>query len=111
VPLRSRLPPPRAGAGDQGGRRPADRAPEERPEGARLRTYVWAIRLAPGYAIRIFAATEDAPALAPEALEEELAAQAAHVEAGLCRLLELVAECERRLPRLDEGVSFAGWLA
>ena len=49
--------------------------------------------------------------LTEEQLEQELAEQAAHVDAGLCRLLELAAECERRLPRADEGTTFAGWLA
>jgi hypothetical protein len=49
--------------------------------------------------------------LSEEQLEQELAAQAAHVDAGLCRLVELAAECERRLPRADEGTTFAGWLA
>lgn len=49
--------------------------------------------------------------LSNEQLEQELAAQAAHIDAGLCRLLELTAECERRLPRADEGTTFPGWLA
>src|SRR5579862_303324 len=44
-------------------------------------------------------------------LEEELAAQAAHVDAGLCRFVELAAECERRLAWADEGTTFAAWLA
>src|SRR3954454_23914261 len=54
--------------------------------------------------------TEDLSVLPEEQLEEELAAQAAHVDAGLCRLLEVVAECERRLP-LAGGTTFAAWLA
>jgi len=54
--------------------------------------------------------TEDLSVLSEEQLEEELAAQAAHVDAGLCRLLEVVAECERRLP-LAGGTTFAAWLA
>ena len=54
---------------------------------------------------------EDIASLPPERLEEELAAQAAHVEAGLCRLLELTAECERRLGWAGEGTTFAAWLA
>src|SRR5213593_2856792 len=54
---------------------------------------------------------EDLSGLSPEQLEEELATQAAHIDAGLCRYLELAAECERRLHRADEGTTFAGWLA
>src|SRR5437764_215826 len=54
---------------------------------------------------------EDPSALSEEQLEEELAAQAAHVDAGLCRLLELAAECERRMPWADDGTTFAAWLA
>ena len=54
---------------------------------------------------------EDPSSLSEEQLEEELAAQAAHVDAGLCRLLELAAECERRMPWADEGTTFAAWLA
>jgi hypothetical protein len=49
--------------------------------------------------------------LSEERLEEELAAQAAHVDAGLCRLLELAAECERRGSWADAGTTFAAWLA
>jgi hypothetical protein len=48
--------------------------------------------------------------LSQEELEAELAAQAAHVDAGVCRLLELVAECERRLQPAGD-TSFAAWLA
>src|SRR3954469_13685756 len=55
--------------------------------------------------------TEDLSALSREALEEELAAQAAHVDAGLCRLVELAAECERRLDWGADGTTFASWLA
>src|SRR5437868_10424532 len=46
-----------------------------------------------------------------ENLETELAAQAAHVDAALGRLLELVAQCEDRLPLVLDGTTFAGWLA
>jgi Domain of unknown function (DUF222)/HNH endonuclease len=53
----------------------------------------------------------DPSVLSADELERELAAQAAHVDAGLCGLLELVAECERRLPLALEGTTFAGWLA
>ena len=53
----------------------------------------------------------DIGAIPAERLADELAAQAAIVDAELCRLVELAAECERRMPRIDEGVSFAGWLA
>jgi hypothetical protein len=59
----------------------------------------------------MFVEAEECSTLSQEQLEDELAAQAAHVEAGVCRLLELVAECERRLTRTDEGTTFAGWLA
>jgi hypothetical protein len=49
--------------------------------------------------------------LTAEELEAELAAQAAHVDAGLCRLLELVEESERRLDWAAGGTTFATWLA
>jgi hypothetical protein len=49
--------------------------------------------------------------LSQEELESELAAQAAHVDAGLCRLLELVNEAERRLDWSAGGTTFATWLA
>jgi hypothetical protein len=49
--------------------------------------------------------------LTAEELEAELAAQAAHVDAGLCRLLELVEESERRLDWSAGGTTFATWLA
>ena len=50
-------------------------------------------------------------ALSKAELEAELAAQAAHVDAGLSRLVELAAECERRLDWAGEGTTFAAWLA
>jgi Domain of unknown function (DUF222)/HNH endonuclease len=53
----------------------------------------------------------DPSTLSKEQLEEELAAQAAHIDAGLCRYLELAAECERRLPWAGDGTTFASWLA
>jgi hypothetical protein len=57
-------------------------------------------------------AAEDLGSLTADELERELAAQAAHVDAGVCRLLELVAECERRLPlALEGGWTFPTWLA
>jgi hypothetical protein len=49
--------------------------------------------------------------LSPDELEAALAAQAAHVDAGLCRLLELAEECERRLDWAGGGTTFATWLA
>jgi hypothetical protein len=49
--------------------------------------------------------------LSNEQLQDELAAQAAHVDAGLCRLLELVAECKRRFQVGGDGTTFAQWLA
>jgi len=54
---------------------------------------------------------EHASALSKEALERELREQAAHVDAALCRLVELVAECGERLDWGSEGVTFARWLA
>jgi uncharacterized protein DUF222/HNH endonuclease len=54
---------------------------------------------------------EDLSALSEEELERELAEQAARVDAGLCRLVGLAAECERRLSWGAEGLTFAGWLA
>src|SRR2546423_14517695 len=59
----------------------------------------------------MFATAEDLSALSEQELEEELAAQAARVDAGQCRLLELAAECERRLPWAAGGTTFAAWLA
>jgi len=56
-------------------------------------------------------ATVDLEALTPDRLQEELAAQAAHVDAGLARLMELVGECERRVSWAGENVTFARWLA
>jgi hypothetical protein len=47
--------------------------------------------------------------LSQGALEAELAAQAAHVDAGLCRLLELVTEAERDWAAGE--TTFATWLA
>ena len=54
---------------------------------------------------------EDLAGLSDDELEEEVAAQAASLDAGLCRFVELAAECERRLPVGGDGVTFAGWLA
>jgi hypothetical protein len=55
---------------------------------------------------------EELSGLSKQELESELAEQAARVDAGLCRLVELVAECERRLDWAGgDGVTFAGWLA
>src|SRR5438477_4796596 len=59
----------------------------------------------------MFATAEDLSALSEQELEEELAAQAARVDAGQCRLLELAAECERRLSWAAGGTTFAAWLA
>jgi hypothetical protein len=50
-------------------------------------------------------------ASAKEELERELCEQVAHVDAALCRLIELEAECERRLDWSGDGTTFAGWLA
>src|SRR5262245_11504319 len=44
-------------------------------------------------------------------LERELREQAAHVDAALCRLTELAAECEERLDWGSDRVTFAHWLA
>jgi hypothetical protein len=54
---------------------------------------------------------DDLAAFSEEELERELAEQAARVDAGLCRLVGLAAECERRLSWGAEGLTFAGWLA
>src|SRR5207248_9081595 len=54
---------------------------------------------------------EETSGLSKEELERELREQAAHVDAALCRLLELEAECERLLDWSGDGVTFAGWLA
>jgi Domain of unknown function (DUF222)/HNH endonuclease len=54
---------------------------------------------------------EDLSALSEDELERELAEQAARIDAGLCRLVGLAAECERRLSWAAEGLTFAGWLA
>ena len=49
--------------------------------------------------------------LSDDQLADELAAQAAHVDAGLCRYLQLAAACKERLDWADEGTTFARWLA
>jgi uncharacterized protein DUF222/HNH endonuclease len=49
--------------------------------------------------------------LSNDELEQEIAAQAAHVDAGTCRFLELVAEYKRRGQGGDERATFAQWLA
>jgi hypothetical protein len=49
--------------------------------------------------------------LSKEELRQELAVQAAQIDAGLSRLLELAAEAERRLNWCSDGVTFARWLA
>jgi hypothetical protein len=54
---------------------------------------------------------EATTSLTDEQLEQALREQAAHVDAGVCRLLELAAECERRLQWTGEGTTFAAWLA
>jgi hypothetical protein len=54
---------------------------------------------------------EATTSLTDEQLEQALREQAAHVDAGVCRLLELAGECERRLPWAGEGTTFAAWLA
>jgi hypothetical protein len=54
---------------------------------------------------------EVATAYSKEELERELREQAAHVDAALCRLIELEAECEQRLDWSSDGATFAGWLA
>jgi len=53
----------------------------------------------------------DPQSLTNDELEQELAAQAAHLDAGLCRLIELAGECERRLDWAGDGTTFAAWLA
>ncbi len=56
--------------------------------------------------------TTDVAALSLDELEEELATLAAHVYAGTCRWLELVAELDRRGSWSDSGCgSCAEWLA
>src|SRR5262249_45213741 len=54
---------------------------------------------------------EDLSAFSEEELERELAEKAARVDAGLCRLVGLAAECERRRSWGAEGLTFARWLA
>jgi hypothetical protein len=56
-------------------------------------------------------AKESLESLSFDELEAELSAQAAHVDAGLARLLELVGECERRPEWQASGNTFAAWLA
>ena len=57
------------------------------------------------------AGDQDLSGLSPQELEQELAAQAAHVNAGMARLLDLVGECERRRRWADDRHTFAQWLA
>ena len=59
----------------------------------------------------MFAVEEDLSQLSPEQLEQELAAQAAHVNAGTARLLALVGECGRRQRWADDRHTFRRWLA
>jgi hypothetical protein len=48
--------------------------------------------------------------LSLNALEDELAAHAAHMSAGMCRHLELVGECDRRgCPGWDSTAEFLAW--
>jgi hypothetical protein len=54
---------------------------------------------------------EELSGLSEDELERELREQAAHVDAGLCRLVELASESERRLAWAGDGMTFAGWLA
>jgi hypothetical protein len=54
---------------------------------------------------------QDRSASPKEELERELCEQVAHVDAALCRLIELEAECERRLDWSGDRTTFAGWLA
>ena len=42
-------------------------------------------------------------------LKDELAAQAAHMSAGMCRYLELVGECDRRGTGWDSTAEFLAW--
>src|SRR5215468_5831509 len=49
--------------------------------------------------------------LSSDQLVEELAAQAAHVSAGIARLVELATACGERVPLALEGSTFPGWLA
>jgi hypothetical protein len=57
------------------------------------------------------AARAELPTERAKRLVEELAAQAAQVEAGVCRLLELVAECREHVDWGGDGTTFAAWLA
>jgi hypothetical protein len=54
---------------------------------------------------------EELSAVSKQELERELCEQVAHVDAALCRLIELEAECESRLDWSGDGTTFAGWLA
>src|SRR5262249_47035414 len=49
--------------------------------------------------------------LSSDQLVEELATQAAHVSAGIARLVELATACGERVPLALDGSSFPGWLA
>ncbi len=53
----------------------------------------------------------DLEALPFDELDRELAEQAAHVDAGLCRLLELAGELERRSAWRGGSTTFAHWLS
>jgi hypothetical protein len=53
---------------------------------------------------------EDLSSLSEEDLEWESREQAAHVEAGLCRLVELAAACEQRLCWGSDGVTLRAGL-
>jgi len=48
--------------------------------------------------------------LSKEELVHEVVAQAAHVDAGLCRFVQLAAECKQRLDWGGDGTTFAQWL-
>jgi len=54
---------------------------------------------------------EDVSALTATELEQELASQAARVDAERARFVELAAEAERRLDWSGDGTTFATWLA
>src|SRR5258705_2021196 len=58
----------------------------------------------------MFVETQTA-SLTDEQLEQALTEQAAYLDAALCRLLELAAECERRSSWRGDGTTFAAWLA
>jgi hypothetical protein len=66
-----------------------------------------------GYAVRVLsnqATSSDLADLPMATLEDELAALASHLAAGMCRWLELVAELDRRAGSADVGPT-AKWLA